>query len=457
MLTAPIRDLAAAKQSDGSTRARKLTGLISVALGSIVFLWWGLTLQSHATSRMVDFRVIYYNVKVLLDHRDPYNALNGEQLAMDDGDKPRVNPIRLPSEITLVYPPSALLVNAPLGFLGHIPAQRMWLVLNGGGLILSGFLLWEIAADFAPILAGILIGFLVANSAGLLFQGNVAGIAVSLCMIATWCFFRERYIPFAIVCLAVSLAIKPHDAGFIWLCFLVHPKNRLRAAYAFLFTAALLLISVIWVAHVAPSWRGEMKANLISVSARGGGNDPGPASGSSTIVNSDINLQTIIAVIKDDPAFYDPVTYLICAVPLILWAISTWRSEMSPFRFWIALAFLSALTMLPVYHRHHDAKLLMLAVPACALIWTRGRRLGLVGIVVTSMAIAATADLPRVILTLAESSISFSTSTALEKLLTILLARPAPLSISLMALFYLYVYWCGMDVEALTDSSGKST
>src|SRR3569833_2146991 len=311
MLTAPIHALAAALRSVGGSCGRFFSGLSAFVLGSFVYLWWGLSLQSHASSRMVDFRGIYYNVKVLLGHRDPYNALNGEQLAMDEGDKPTVHPIPLPSEITLVYPPSALLVNAPLGFLGRIPAQRMWLVLNGGSLILSGFLLWEIAADVAPILAGILIGFLLANSAGLLFQGNVAGIVVSLCMIATWCFFRERFIPLAIICLAVSLAIKPHDAGFVWLCFVLHPKHRLRAAYAFLLTAALLLISVIWVAHIAPAWRGELKANLMSVSARGEGNDPGPASGSSTIVNSDVNLQTIVAVIKDDPAFYDPITYLI--------------------------------------------------------------------------------------------------------------------------------------------------
>ena len=56
--------------------------------------------------------------------------------------------------------------------------MRLAMTLNGGGLIVSGLLLWNIAADFAPLLSGMLIGFLLANSEGLLFQGNVAGIVV---------------------------------------------------------------------------------------------------------------------------------------------------------------------------------------------------------------------------------------------------------------------------------------
>ena len=128
---------------------------------------------------------------------------------------------------------------------------------------------------------------------------------------------------------------------------------------------------------------------------------------------------------------------------------------MTPYRFWVALAFLSALTMLPVYHRSHDAKLLMLAVPACALVWSASRRLGIACTLVTSLAIATIADLPRVILTVAESSISFSSATISGKLATILLARPATLAILLMAVFYLWLYWRGTGAETFPDSAGR--
>ena len=296
--------------SELRTSTKRIAGLLCVALGSIILVWCGFSLQAHSSKRMLDFRVIYYNLRVLLDHKDPYNALNGEQLAMEDGEKPRVYPVPLPSEITCIYPPSALVVNAPLGFLHRVPAQRLWTALNGGGLIISGFLLWEIAAEAAPLLSGLLIGFLLANSAGLLFQGNVAGIVVSLCVIATWCFFRERYVALAIVCMAVSLAIKPHDSGFVWLCLLFIQRYRKPALQVLLVTAMLILISALWVTHVAPGWPGELKANLISVSARGTGNDPGPASGSNTVANADVNLQAIFSVIKDEPAFYNPASFL---------------------------------------------------------------------------------------------------------------------------------------------------
>ena len=370
--------------SELRTSTKRIAGLLCVALGSIILVWCGFSLQAHSSKRMLDFRVIYYNLRVLLDHKDPYNALNGEQLAMEDGEKPRVYPVPLPSEITCIYPPSALVVNAPLGFLHRVPAQRLWTALNGGGLIISGFLLWEIAAEAAPLLSGLLIGFLLANSAGLLFQGNVAGIVASLCVIATWCFFRERYVALAIVCMAVSLAIKPHDSGFVWLCLLFIQRYRKPALQVLLVTAMLILISALWVTHVAPGWPGELKANLISVSARGTGNDPGPASGSNTVANADVNLQAIFSVIKDEPAFYNPASYLVCAGLFLLWVIPTLRFRMTPYRFWVALAFLSALTMLPVYHRSHDAKLLMLAVPACALVWSASRRLGIACALVAS-------------------------------------------------------------------------
>ena len=146
--------------SEVRTSTKRIAGLLCVALGSIILVWCGFSLQAHSSKRMLDFRVIYYNLRVLLDHKDPYNALNGEQLAMEDGEKPRVYPVPLPSEITCIYPPSALVVNAPLGFLHRVPAQRLWTALNGGGLIISGFLLWEIAAEAAPLLSGLLIGFL---------------------------------------------------------------------------------------------------------------------------------------------------------------------------------------------------------------------------------------------------------------------------------------------------------
>ena len=64
-----------------------------------------------------------------------------------------------------------------------------------GGLILASFLMWDIGAELAPVITGALIGFLLANSELCLVVGNVAGIVVSLCVVAAFlCFIKRRFV-----------------------------------------------------------------------------------------------------------------------------------------------------------------------------------------------------------------------------------------------------------------------
>jgi len=71
------------------------------------------------------------------------------------------------------------------------------------------------------VVCGALIGFFLANCELLIVLGNMAGVAIGLCVVAVWCFLRERYVAAGIFCLAISLAIKPHDSGLVWLYFLL--------------------------------------------------------------------------------------------------------------------------------------------------------------------------------------------------------------------------------------------
>jgi hypothetical protein len=83
---------------------------------------------------------------------------------------------------------------------------------------------------------------------------------------------------------------------------------------------------------------------------------------------------------------------------LIVWAFVTLRSRPSPRRTWLALAAIAALTMLPVYHRAQDTKLLLLTVPACAMLWAEGGRIGRLALLVTSAGFVLTGDLPWVVI-----------------------------------------------------------
>ena len=51
------------------------------------------------------------------------------------------------------------------------PAHIVWMMVNVGGLIFASLMIWDIAADFAPLISGALIGLLLANSIMLMALG----------------------------------------------------------------------------------------------------------------------------------------------------------------------------------------------------------------------------------------------------------------------------------------------
>ena len=103
----------------------------------------------------------------------------------------------------------------------------------------------------------------------LLALGNTAGLVVGLSVIAAWCFLRERFVFAGILSMAVSLAMKPHDAGLIWLYFfLAGGVLRKRALQTLAVTAVLAVPAILWISHVAPHWPSELHANLATITAR---------------------------------------------------------------------------------------------------------------------------------------------------------------------------------------------
>ena len=82
-------------------------------------------------------------------------------------------------------------------------------------------LIWSIAADYSLPVATCLLALMLANSEVLFAFGNAAGVAISLCAIAVWCFYTGRFAFVGVVFLAASLAIKPHDSAAVWLYLLI--------------------------------------------------------------------------------------------------------------------------------------------------------------------------------------------------------------------------------------------
>jgi len=423
------------------TRARR-DGLYLLLLGCAVFILLGAVLEHASPAPMVDFRVVYYPARCLMQHSDPYKQSDVLRVyRAEGGDHPSDSEKDRQIVTRYLYLPTAFPLTLPFAMLPWGPAQAIWLTLTVGGLVFASFLVWNLAASYSPVVAGGLIGFLLANSELLIIKGNAAGIVISLCAVAVWCFMRDRFLPAGILCLAVSLIVKPHDAGLVWLYFLLAGGiYRRRALQTLVVTMVLSLPAVLWVWHVAPDWAQELRTNASALAVHGGINDPGLASTGAHGLGMLISLQAVFGVFWDDPHIYNTASYLTCAPLLLLWLLVTLRSRSSAANAWLAIAAVAALTMLPVYHRQYDAKLLLLTVPACAMLWAEGGATARLALLATTAGFVLTGDLSWAILLTSISYLHVSATSLSGELLTAVQIFTAPIILLAMGIFYLWVY-----------------
>lgn len=409
--------------------------------------WWSASIRSRvlqgALSRL-DFGVIYYGARTAIHHMDPYNSnavLN--EFNLDGGKFPPAPRDRKVIETVVefcIYPPSALLLAVPFSVLPFTVAEHVWTLIMAGLFVLTALAVWDLGGAKAPVLWGCLASLVLLNCLVLFSVGNVAGIVVNLCILSAWCFLKGRYEVLGVLMLASALAIKPHDSGFLWLYFLLAGgRMRKRAFQSVAIASAIGLISAIWIAPMSPHWIQEIKGNLEILSARGGAADPGPEGLPGHTNAPVIDMQGVMAIFKDDPHFYDPASYLISGIPILIWAFFVVKKKHSPQGALFALASIVPLSLLPAYHRPYDAKLLMLTIPACAVLWETQRLRRVAALVLTSAAIFITADFPLWILTSYTNNLPRPT-TLNGKVVAVLVTHPIPLILLGVGCFYLWIF-----------------
>jgi len=379
------------------TKAR-LDGLQMLILGSVFFVAIGALMEYFNPLGMTDFEELYYGSRCAAHHLDPYRPADvAAMYRADNGSLPTDSGVSHTKRLIVFLCsnlPTTLLFVAPLAALPWKAALLLWMLLIAAAFILACFLIWRLGADSAPRLYGGLIFLLLVNSGLFLCAGNSAGIVVSISVIAVCCFVEERFIPIGIVCLAVALAVKPHDAGPIWFYFLLAGGvQRKRALQTLALTAVIAAAAVLWLSHAAPHWLPEYQSNLHAAMSAGGRDNPGPTTQGGRGFGQIISLQAILSLIWDDARFYNLAADLICAPLILVWCVRTLRSGFSSRLAWLALAAIAPLAMLPFYHRTYDARLLLLCVPACATLWIENRVLGRSALVLTLAAIILTGDL----------------------------------------------------------------
>jgi hypothetical protein len=433
-----------------STKGRILCAILVVS-SAIASVSWGYSMGRAVRGGALDFQGMYFATNCLMQGCDPYNSTELKNLYHKEGWKDPADTFAHRQFTLYVNMPTAFPLIAPFAVLPWEPAHVLWVVLISTTFVLAAILMWSVAAEYSPGVATLLVCMLLANSQIIFATGNAAGFVVGLCAIAAWCFLRERFVTAGILCLAVALELKPHDAGFVWLYFfLVGGVQRKRALQSLAITAVLGLAGLLWLSHVAPHWLPEMRSNLAAVSAPGGINEPGPASVAGRSTAMVIDLQSVISIFSSNPRLYNSLSYLLTGALLLFWSIKAFRSRSSPAGAWIALATIAALTMLPTYHRTYDAKLLLLAIPACAMLWSEGGRIGRLAVAITSATIVMAGDIPLSVLILLTPSLNTSPASLPARVLTALLTGPLTILLLAMAVFYLWTYMRGSHAHSQT-------
>ena len=422
------------------TKERR-NALVWILLACGISIWWGYSVGKNAHG-WVDFKAVYYGTRCLLEHHNPYDVSQLDRVFLSESRESSSQALMDHVGVTLyVNVPTTFIIITPFAMLPWGPALVLWMTLTVGAFILAALLMGKLGAKCSPQLSLLLTCILLANCECFFASGNTAGIVVCLCVVAVWCLIEERFVPAGILCLVISLAIKPHDAGLVWLYFLLAGGVYRKRALQTLFIVAVLgLSAVLWVSLVAPHWVQDWQANLAVISAHGGLNDPSLNSVNGRTGGMVIDLQSALSVFRDDPRIYNPVSYIVCGALLLVWSISTLRSRSSQSRAWFALAVIVPLSMLVTYHRPWDAKLLILTVPACAMLWAEGGAIARIALLLNGAAIVMTGDLPLTLLTIFTRNMQFSAEGVPGEILTVVLMRPVPLVLLAMGIFYLWIY-----------------
>jgi hypothetical protein len=425
-----------------SKRWTHRTSLLLLLVAAAISLTWGISLERGVRGGVMGFPGIYFGTKCLMQGGDPYDVNQLQRVYQAEGFQIPSESIERKQSVSLyVNLPTTSLFVAPLTLLPLVWAQAVWLFLVVGIFLLAAFLMWQMGDGYASAVSLLLTFIVLANCEIIFSGGNTAGLVVGLSVIAVWCLLKDRFVFLGIICLASGLAIKPHDVGLIWLYFLVAGRvQRTRALQVGALALALGLTGAVWASHVAPHWVPELQSNLATISAHGGINEPGPTSIGVSSPDMIIDLQTFVSIFRDDPRFYNPVTYAVCGSILLTWLIVLLRSRPSSENALFALVSVAALSMLITYHRSYDAKLLLLSVPACAILWAEGGGIAWMSLFIGAAGLFFTADIPLASLMHLTRHMYSPEMGMAGKIVIAVITRPAPLILLVASVFYLWVY-----------------
>jgi hypothetical protein len=257
-----------------------------------------------------------------------------------------------------IYPPTALLVVAPLaelpwtwavrcyvwactfGYLGMVWLFSRLVGDNWRSLRRLGFIAF--ALGVSPVYAGI-------------DKGNLSIMVFILCGYAMYlAFFRDG--PACGVLLALGFCVKPTSALAAVLIVLLY--RRIESFLAFLGVSALIAgCTAIVISHVSPLWKADYQSNLRFLF--------GP-NGAATFATQNparfdlVNLQVPFYSLLNNVRSANFLAWSVSALLAIFWLILFSRGRsIKPASYWLGVGSLSLLALLPVYQRNYNAGVIL--------------------------------------------------------------------------------------------------
>jgi hypothetical protein len=322
--------------------------LLFLAAAAVVFAWRG---PMRALGAGDDLRVFYTSTRLWLQGHNPYDyAALGDELFKAGGPHGDFAGESL-------NPPCTFVVLAPLGLLSWPAARVVWLAVNllALGLLFLG-LLRLVRADMTRTRVLLLMTFTL-GLAPVQTSIWVGQTVIPVAALIVWAILAHRHgwDLRAGALFAMAAAIKP-QMGAAYLAYLL-VRGRWRVVLAGAVVGCLLLAAGVVRLEVAGAqWLPALRANYVA-SFGGGSGDLTRAE----VRYQLLQLQSPLFVLTGVKAVASMISWIVVA---ILGAImlgharrlKTDRQEL------LALAIVTALGLLPVYHRYYDAVIILIPV-----------------------------------------------------------------------------------------------
>jgi hypothetical protein len=218
-----------------------------------------------------------------------------------------------------------------------------------------------------------------------LVLGQPAVFAISLVIIGSYFFLGGRFLAVGALMFLLSLAVKPQIGGLIVLYLVLRRIHWRYASMAMAGAGVVLLCASLILGHHPRSaaWASTLRANLSATLNPGGSADPRPENQQAI---GDLNLQSLTSIFFPEARTFNAVAYSVFLALLALGILVALRTSASRETHFISLAALSVLSLMPVYHRFYDTRLLLLSIPAIGIVFQKRRLLGALIAVVTLLA-----------------------------------------------------------------------